>query len=370
MLLSNPATYDARPLKEAHTLAAAGYSVTILAWDRDLETRRDSVYSDGLKVKRMRLFAGHGTPVFTVPRLFVFYAWCLVHLVFTRFDLVHCHDVDTLPAGFAAKAVKLGRPRLAYDMHDLPESFLRFFPLTGLTQGIFLASARKLSDLLVVTNDRYVEYLGGRGFDRKKIVVVMNAQPAQEGRLKKREGSGLKVLYYGWMGRERGVHLLVDAMKGTKDVTLTLAGRGELEGELRGVSRSNPNIKFLGWLTVKELRPLIYEADVLPSLYEPRSENVQISTPGKLLTSMSLGIPSLVSAGSYQEELVRRYGCGLVVEWGNLEALTDALQTLCADRELYNTMAKAAYDAFRSSFVWEVMEARLRDGYSEVLERR
>ncbi|HZW85268.1 MAG TPA: glycosyltransferase [Nitrososphaerales archaeon] len=113
MLLTNPATYDQRPLKEAHALSAAGYSVTILAWDREEAMPRDSLFDDGLLIKRMRVRAGRGTPFLTVPRLFLFYAWCVVRLLAMHVDVIHCHDVDTLPAGFAAKALKAARPRLS-----------------------------------------------------------------------------------------------------------------------------------------------------------------------------------------------------------------------------------------------------------------
>ena len=44
-------------------------------------------------------------------------------------------------------------------MHDLPEAFLRFFPLTKLTQAVFLGSARKLADAILVVNDRFVGHL-------------------------------------------------------------------------------------------------------------------------------------------------------------------------------------------------------------------
>ena len=160
MLLSNPATFDQRPLKEAHSIAKAGWKVTILAWDRELETDRDSVFDDGVEVKRMRVGAGHGTPFLTVPKLLLFYLWCWVRLAFAGADVVHCHDVDTLPAGLAAKALGPGRPRLVYDMHDLPEAFLRFFPLTRVTQAMALGAARKAADAVLVVNDRFVAFLG------------------------------------------------------------------------------------------------------------------------------------------------------------------------------------------------------------------
>jgi len=367
MLLSNPATFDQRPLKEAHILARAGWKVTILAWDRELETKSDSVFDDGLVIKRMRLRAGHGTPFLTVPKLVLFYGWCLAHLLFSRLDAVHCHDVDTLPAGFAAKALKLNGPRLVYDMHDLPEAFLRFFPLTRVTQSVFLASAKKLADAVVVVNDRFVEYLSGIGFDAERLVVVMNSPPLTPPRRAWRDGQGFRILYYGWLGEERGVKLLVDAVQGMDGVTLTLAGRGELELFVRGVAAKNPSIRFLGWLKMEDLEPLIAEADLIPSLYEPRTRNARIATPGKLLTAMSLSIPSLVPSGTYQAELVEKYRCGVVIDWKNADDVRRAIARLASDPLLYQELSSASYEAFRSSFSWEVMGTRLAGAYQRML---
>ncbi len=367
MLLSNPATFDQRPLKEAHFLAKAGWPVTILAWDRELETGSDSVFEDGLTIKRMRVGAGHGTPFLTVPKLLVFYAWCLAHLLTMRVGAVHCHDVDTLPAGFAARVLKLGRPRLVYDMHDLPEAFLRFFPLTRVTQALFLASARKAADAVVVVNERFVTYLGRLGFSAARMVVVMNAPPLASGRKSKTKGRPFGVLYYGWLGEERGVRLLVDAVGGLDGVSLTLAGRGELEPWVKEQSRKNPAIRFLGWLKMKDLEPVIAKADLIPSLYEPKTKNAMIATPGKLLTAMSLSIPSLVPLGTYQAEIVDRYGCGLVVNWEDVSDVRRAIERLSRDSTLYQKLADGSFEAFRSSFSWEVMGSRLAETYARLL---
>ncbi|MDG6902260.1 MAG: glycosyltransferase family 4 protein [Nitrososphaerota archaeon] len=363
MLLSNPATFDQRPLKEARTLARAGNAVTVLAWDRDLETTSDSAYDDGLVIRRMRVGAGHGTPVFTVPKLLLFYGWCLAHLVLARVDVVHCHDVDTLPAGFAAKVLKLGRPKLVYDMHDLPEAFLRFFPLARLTQAIFLGSARKLADAILVVNDRFVAHLGKIGFKKEKLVVIMNAPPSASARSAKRHSDGFNVLYYGWLGEERGVKLLLEAVRGLRGVTLILAGRGELEGMVREEASKNPGVRFLGWLKMEALDPVISEADLIPSLYEPKTKNAQIATPGKLLTAMSLSIPSLVPAGTYQAEIVEKYRCGVVVDWMNAGEVRGAIERLSQDRPYYDELSRASYEAFVTSFSWEIMEQRLNALY-------
>jgi hypothetical protein len=59
------------------------------------------------------------------------------------------------------------KPRLIYDMHDLPEAFLRFFPLTKYTQRLSLVMARSLAEAVVVVNDRFVTYLGSLGPTRR-----------------------------------------------------------------------------------------------------------------------------------------------------------------------------------------------------------
>jgi len=366
MLLSNPATFDQRPLKEAHALSEAGWSVTILAWDRELEAPAVSVFDDGLVIKRFRLRAGHGTPLLTVPRLLLFYAWCSVNLIFKQTDAIHCHDVDTLPPGFVGILARRGIPKLVYDMHDLPEAFLRFFPLTRYTQAVFLASARRLASAIIVVNDRFVPYLGDLGFDETKLVVVMNSPSAEMGRGAKARGDLFNVLYYGWLGEERGVKLLTEAVQGLDKVTLSLAGRGELEGMVREAAARNPSIKFLGWLNMRDLEKAISEADLIPSLYEPRTKNAMLATPGKLLTAMSLSVPSLVPKGTYQAEIVEKYRCGMVVDWSDVEDVRRAVTMLATDAGLYSRLAESSYAAFQSFFSWEVMRNRLVEMYSRL----
>jgi glycosyltransferase involved in cell wall biosynthesis len=369
MLLTNPATYDQRPLKEGHSLARRGFDVTILAWDRDGETRSDTVYPDGLKVKRMRIRAGHGTPYLTLPKLAIFYLWCLAHLLTTRADVVHSHDVDTLPVGVAVRVLAPSRPRLVYDMHDLPEAFLRFFPLLSVSQPLSLALGSRWADRVLVVNERFVSYLAGLGFDRQRMVVVMNT-PSEKEQAAKERGVNFEVLYYGWLGEMRGVRLLVEALKGLRGVELTIAGRGELEPWVREMASQGPNIEFMGWLKMKDLEPLINRADLIPSIYEPKNINTILSTPGKLFTAMSRSLPLLVPSGTYQAEIVQKYGCGIAVEYGNAAELRRVVNRLADQREYYDQLATASRRAFLSSFSWEVMEERLAEAYEEMLKSR
>ena len=114
-------------------------------------------------------------------------------------------------------------------------------------------------------------------------------------------------------------------------------------------------------------RPMIAEADLIPSLYEPRTKNAIIATPGKLLTAMSLSIPSLVPAGTYQAEIVEKHGSGVVVDWKDVGDVRKAIQMLASDGALYQRLSNASYEAFRSSFSWEVMGARLSAAYDKLI---
>jgi glycosyltransferase involved in cell wall biosynthesis len=369
MLLTNQATFDQRPLKEAHSLVKAGRRVTILAWDRDLETESDNVFPDGLAIKRLRLRAGLGRPYLTALKQFVFYLWCLAHLVGMKTEAIHAHDVDTLPVGFFAKVLNLNRPKLVYDMHDLPEAFLKYFPFVRYTQTAFLASARRLADAVIVVNDKFVDYLATLGFDKNRLVVVMNAPPTESGQSPHRRRGGFNILYYGWITEERGVKVLVDAIEGLGGVTLTLAGKGDLEGWVRNAAAKSPSVKYLGWVKMEILEPLVREADLVPSLYEPRTKNGEIATPGKLMTAMSLSLPCLVPSGSYQAEIVTKFLCGVVVNWNDVAEVRSAIKRLATDPKLYDSLATASYNAFCSSFSWEVMETRLKERYDRLLGR-
>lgn len=367
MLLSNPATYDRRPLSEAHALSVAGYSVTILAWDREGATKADSSYGDGMTVKRMRLRAGRGTPYLTAPKLFLFYAWCLAHLVAMRTDVIHCHDVDTLIAGFAAKALKLGRPRLVYDMHDLPEAFLRFFPLASMFQSMFLSGVRRGAELVVVASEGYVPYLRARGFEEGQLAVVLNAPPLAEGSEPGQHVGQVNVLYYGGLEEERGVRLIVQALRDMEGVDVTLAGRGTLEPWVREVARTSKNVRFLGWLGTAALEKEIARADLMPSIYAPRSANILLSTPNKLLKSFSMSIPALVAEGTHQADIVRRYACGFVVEWGNEPELKKVVAEMSGTGGLKERLKRNAYEAFTKDLNWEKMQSRLVAGYERAL---
>src|SRR5579864_2662643 len=115
MLLTNAYDPDPRVRQEALALIGMGCRVRLLAWDRDSKAPAVEC-PEGIEIERFFLPSKHGrgtTQAF-------FYAWLYVKMLRrgwrTRFDVIHCHDLDTLPVGFVLG--KLKRKPIVYDAHE------------------------------------------------------------------------------------------------------------------------------------------------------------------------------------------------------------------------------------------------------------
>ena len=151
MIVWNTFQTDARVLKEAETLAGQGHAVTVFALMQPGETPAHEVLAPGLEVIRVsrtplkalrRLFLPDGsrpprevaqgvggafvdTPLKSsrLRRAGEVVSRSAIHLglwramVASRPDVVHAHDINTLPTAWAA--ARRARARLVYDAHEI-----------------------------------------------------------------------------------------------------------------------------------------------------------------------------------------------------------------------------------------------------------
>src|SRR5205085_2326428 len=96
---------DPRVRQEALALTRIGCRVRILAWDRELKSPPFECM-EGVDVERVFLTSQHGRGD---AQLF-FYIWVYFKMLWRgwrrQFDVVHCHDLDTLPLGFLLGKLK------------------------------------------------------------------------------------------------------------------------------------------------------------------------------------------------------------------------------------------------------------------------
>jgi glycosyltransferase involved in cell wall biosynthesis len=369
MLLSNPATYDMRPLREAESLVKNGYKVVILAWDRETCLPRQTL-SNGLSIRRFSFKSSYGPSMRTVINFFFYYVWCILSSFTLNFKIIHCHDIDTLFCGILIKMLKFGQVRLIYDMHDHPVVFLEKFPKSHFLVKVAFAMAKRYADHIIVVNEGFIEYLLKIGFQREKMTVIMNVPPKSEYSNFDRINHNREkftIFYYGDIGARRGVHKLIEAVKDLKHVELLLAGKGDLVPIVKIIEKKYNNIKYLGWISVSEIDRLVKEANLIPSLYIPDSINHILASPGKLFTAMAHGIPVLVPEGSYQARIVKKYECGIVVDMKNVAKVREAISNLASSPNLCKKFGENSIRAANELFNWQIMEKRLIETYNSLL---
>src|SRR5215467_9063241 len=162
MLLTNAYEPDPRVRQEALALIGMGCRVRLLAWDRDLKAKPNESM-EGVEVERVFLPSKHGrgsTQMF-------FYAWLYLKMFWkgwrTRFEVVHCHDLDTLPLGYLLG--KLKRKPIVYDAHESFTDMLQGSVHPSLRRGLVWLEnflIRRV-DLLITVGEKLRRHFAERG---------------------------------------------------------------------------------------------------------------------------------------------------------------------------------------------------------------
>jgi glycosyltransferase involved in cell wall biosynthesis len=141
--------------------------------------------------------------------------------------------------------------------------------------------------------------------------------------------------------------------EGGAGVRLTLAGDGELRGELEALVRDlhlDDSVTFRGYVghdtLLEEIRAGSSDVMALTSLELPGG--VMEGIPVALMEAMALGLPVVTTSTGSITELVDD-GCGRVVPQGDVMAIAGALREL-ADPALRARLADAAHARVRAEF--------------------
>lgn len=139
------------------------------------------------------------------------------------------------------------------------------------------------------------------------------------------------ICYVGRLSKEKGIGVLIKAMKSVPDVRLKIIGDGPLRGELEQEVRQEGvrNVDFLGYRTGDHLKNAIGTSlfAVVPSeCYEVFG----LTT----IESFALGKPVIGSRIGGIPELVKDGETGLLFEPSNAQDLADKIRTLVSQPEL------------------------------------
>lgn len=364
MTVSNPFTHDPRVSAEAQSLARAGYDVTVLAWDRGGTVPAKEV-RDGVRIVRVRTTWRMKLLRYDIFRLRPFWRLAFRHAAIlhrqTPFDVVHCHDLDTLPIG--ARLKETFGLRLVYDAHEIFPYMVELSRAKPWVRRFAELDCRLVpsADLVVLAGPAYQPYFSPLA--RGTVVVVTNSRPLEDGAYEPSSGDRMTIAYYGGFDPNRLLLPLAELAVEDDSFAVEIAGSGPLRDRLQELaSRSRGNLRYLGMLSMAEVLPRTRKADVVFAVFDPAARLHKLAPPNKFFEALACGRPILVSKGTWVGDEVEAAGCGLAIEYSKA-ALREAIAALRQDPALRERMGRNALRFARDRYNWAREEATLLAAY-------
>lgn len=306
-----PVPFDRRVWAEATTLAAEGYTVSVVSpMGRGSEAEYE--FLDGVHVYRHRL-PPEGNSAAGYLREYGSALWNELRLALKArsergVDVLHgCNPPDLI--FLVAWVMRLFGVRYLFDHHDIcPELYEVKFGRRGLlwrAMVFFEWLTFKTALVSIATNESYAEIARRRGGMAAEDVFVVRSGPKIEKleirppKPELKKGARFLIGYVGVIGQQEGLDLLVDAAAhltgemGRRDVHFGIVGGGpaleEVQAEVRarGLERF---FTFTGRAPDDLLLDMLNTADICvnPDRVTPMND---LSTMNKIMEYMTLGKP-------------------------------------------------------------------------------
>lgn len=342
--------------KEAASLAAAGYDVSLLA-----------PCNEPFEYQNVRVMPAIKTGFGRLKRMLLG-SW-MIYRKARRLDvnIYHIHDPELILCGLWLK--RKGK-HVIFDAHeDLP---LQIMAKHYIPAWLRKSAARWVAwlqhrwlrryDAVVVATPSI-----GQGLRQPDlpIVVVRNLpllsefKPVPEMRSKQD-----RVCYIGGIFKVRGIIPLMKSLP-LAGVRLALAGTYS-PPELRDELRSMPEWAFvdeLGFLDREEVSKLlpVCLAGMVTLLPAP---NFLTSLPVKMFEYMASGIPVIASAFPLWKEIISEADCGICVDPHSPEEIAAAIRHLMTHPERAGQMGRHGREAVLGRYHWEVEKDALLELYA------
>lgn len=321
--VSNDLLTDQRVRKVSKTIGEMGFEVLTVG-------RRKKNSSLGLNypnpVKLFRLPFETGALFYATfnIRLFLF-------LIFSRFDVVHSNDLDTLLACYWAAKIK--RKKLVYDTHEyfteVPELVNR--PKIQkiwekIEESIFLHLKQ------VITVNESIADLYFKKYGIKPAVLRNVPEPIQQFISKPKPNDKFTIVLQGnGINVDRGAEEMVLAMELLKNAQLHIIGQGDVIDVLKKMVNDlnlKDRVTFFGRLPYNEMMAITQQADLGVTLDKSTNINYLYSLPNKLFDYIQAGIPVLSSALPEIERIIRSYQCGITIQNVSPDEIAQAISEL------------------------------------------
>ncbi|GHO84840.1 glycosyltransferase [Dictyobacter formicarum] len=382
MHLLGPARSNYRVMNDARALRAAGYQVTIVDVIARCDQQLTAEWVDGIYIQHVCapgwFVPAHFKPWFLV-KFCVLMIRCFVRLLGVRADIYHAHVEHAFLATYLV--ARLRKKGLIFDTPELTmfgPAIQRWPRLRWLAIHCIRWLSRSC-DSYITGSPRYVPVLS-RLYGTARVLLLRHIPPHHESirntRLQQKLGlpAHMRIaLYQGNLQADRGLDLLVRAVPYlAPDITIVLLGDGydatalELAALIQR-EQLGERIKLLPAVPYAELLDWTSSADLGLLLLPPtHSLSIRYCLPNKFFEYLMAGLPILSARLDAISDMIHRYHVGHVLDELTPASVGQAINTLLADRDLWQTMHANALAAIAHGLTWEEEATKLINLYQAI----
>ena len=206
----------------------------------------------------------------------------------------------------------------------------------------------KQIDQYICLNDNQIALLTNIGFEPNKIIKKYNFVPdvfAIDKEIQSEDIPQRYVVFYGRIGEEKGIRVLMKVWEKLPDIPLVVMGGGPLEDEFTQWAKTKSQIYYLGYTQHEKCLSIVKGGEfvVFPSIWYEGCSMVEIETEslGKALIATDLGFSS--------EAIINGYN-GYLVPLNDIEGFADKVRNLWEQPQLCSALGENARKDYENKY--------------------
>jgi len=356
---------DPNFFKIAYTLKNNGYDVDILVWNRsvikNIKQKKD------FNIKLFNLRAPHDS-LSIIPYIPIWIIYEYFYILFNKYDIIQANDFDTIIPVYINNIYK--KYKIVYMIYDYYSSnFPSYFPnfiinIFSKIENFFI----KNSNLLFLVDPSRLKQVN-KNIHNYQIIYNTPNEKILKKIDRKKKNNIFTIFYGGILHSSRGLIDILNIVKKRKDIKIIIAGEGPLKKDIIEYSNKYDNIYYIGFISYNELISYTKNSDLIIALYDPKIRNSQFASPNKLFESMMCGKPIIVNTNTAMSNIVLKEKCGLLVEYGNILDLENAINIIKDNPEKKKILGENGMNAYKMKYNWKLMEKVIVTSYEDLLKK-
>jgi glycosyltransferase involved in cell wall biosynthesis len=224
-----------------------------------------------------------------------------------------------------------------------------------------------LADRIIVLSQAYRKSLFRFGKPESKVDVLPLGKLGSSESFCAIPNRG-QILFLGRIERYKGIDILLDAFrtvrKGRPELSLVIAGRGELTKKLSNIKATEGIKIYNRWLLEEELDQLCLASDLVVLPY------IQATQSGVVAKAQALGRPVIVTNVGGLAEQIENGSTGCIIPFNNANALAQAIEDMLLDKKRLSEMGRAAWSLYKKKYSWDNIASQAIEVYERAREDR